>query len=407
MSSRRKELRGCSKKRRRNHRNLWIMGLLAALGIVAGIWISPRRTGDSISVVKAPMPSLDSASSLKDSAWLEARLQILWEELGIPRESVVLLSGSGSPGFPIGLEVQLPKHRGLGAASKALEALGREAPAQVEIRWEREETAARLAVISLNGLVTHKILLLEQDSSKTLGLPEGPKVAVIMDDLGGDQRVFKLLLEMRIPITLAILPGGAQARKMAEEARASGLEVMVHLPMEPKDYPSRNPGPHALMVSMDNQKTAQLIASQLDQFPLAAGVNNHMGSKLTEDPHHMSILMDMLAKRSMYFVDSFTSPNSVAYSMARQKGLRAFRRDIFLDNSRSPDRIKEQFQALMSLTRKRGYGLAICHPYPETLALLPELYELSRSQGVNWVKVSQLPWKSLQDQASLASSRHP
>gem|GEM_PF-499005 len=407
MSPRRKELRGRSKKKKGSPKTLLIMALLAALGILAGIWVAPRRGGESVSVVKAPMPSRDSAPSLKDSAWLEARLQILWEELGIHKESVIAFSGSGSGKSPISLEVRLPKHLALGAASKALEALGREASAHLEIRWEREETAARLAVVSLNGLVTHRILLLEQDSSKAFGPPEEPKVAVIMDDLGEDQRAFKLLLEMRIPITLAILPVGAQARRMAEEAKASGLEVMVHLPMEPKDYPSKKPGPHALMVSMDNQETAKLIASQLDQFPLADGANNHMGSKLTEDPHRMSILMDMLAKRSMYFVDSLTSPNSVAYSMARQKGLIAFRRDLFLDNSRSPDRIKEQFQALTSLARKRGYGLAICHPYPETLALLPELYKLSRSQGISWVKVSQLPRETSQDQAPLASRRAP
>lgn len=405
MSPRRKEPRANSRKRKQNYKSLLIMGMLAGLGILGGIWISPRRGSDLPSVMKAPMPSREWASNAKDSVWLEARLQLLWEELGLPKESIVKLADSGSHKSPTSLEVRLPKHLTLGAASKALETLGREAPAQVEIRWEKEQERARRAVVSLNGLVAYTILLLEQDSSKALGVVQEPKVALIMDDLGDDQRVFSLLAEMGIPITLAFLPGGTQVRRMAEMAKAAGLEVMVHMPMEPKAYPSRNPGPHAIMVSMDEQEVAKLIAFQLKQFPQAAGANNHMGSRLTEDPRHMSILMDMLAQKSLYFVDSLTSPNSVAYSMARQKGLRTHRRDVFLDNSRSSDRIKEQFQLLISLAQKKGYALAICHPYPETLALLPELYKLSLAQGIKWVKVSELPWDSFPNGLPLASRK--
>lgn len=408
MSSGHKDSGARSKKRKPTHRRFLIMGLLVGLGILAGIWISPRRGGEPVSsLVKAPIPSREWVDGLKDSALLGVRLQILWEELGIPKQSVITLSASGGNESSTSLEVRLPKHLSLGSASQALEALGREAPARLEIRWEKEETSARLAVVSLNGSVSHKILLLEQGASQAPGLAEEPKVAVIIDDLGGDQEVLRLLVQMGIPITLAFIPAGIEARRMAELARASGLEVMVHMPMEPKDYPSRNPGPRALMVSMDEQEAVKLIASQLEQFPQAVGANNHMGSKFTEDPRHISVLMDMLAKKSMYFVDSLTTPNSVAYSMARQKGLRAYRRDVFLDNSRSVGQIKKQFQALMSLTCERGYGLAIGHPYPETLSLLPELYKLSRAKGISWVKVSELPRESFQYESPLASSRPP
>ncbi len=381
------------------------MAVLATVGILAGIWLSPQREGLPVSLLKAPMPSQDPLFRAKKPEWVEARLKSLWEDLGIPQENVVRSSGTGTQGLAASLEVQLPKHLTLGSASRALEALGREAAGRMEINWEKEETSARLAVINLDGLVTHRILLREQASFQGPRLQEEPKVALIVDDLGGDQRVFKLLKHMGIPLTLAILPAGEQARQMALEAQAQGLEVMVHMPMEPKAYPSRNPGPHALMAAMDGQEAMRLIASQLDQFPQAVGANNHMGSKLTEDPRHMSVLMDALANRSMYFVDSLTSPNSVAYAMARQKGLRAYRRDVFVDNSRNPDEIKEQFQVLLSLALKRGHALAIAHPYPETLALLPELHRLSKAQGIRWVKVSQLPGESFPNTVPLASSK--
>ena len=330
---------------------------------------------------------------------------MIWDDLGVPPERVVRSSWVPAGGFPVTLEVTLPKNVNLLAASRALEALARDSSAGVGISWVREETALRQAEISLDGVLTHRVILREEKEFTAPQLLDGPKVAVIMDDLGGDERVFKLLLDMAIPITMAMLPGNGQARRMAQEAHARGLEIMVHMPMEPRDYPSRNPGPRALKVSMEGQEALKLIASQLDEFPWASGANNHMGSRLTEDPQRMGMVMEMLAARSMYFVDSLTSPRSVGYTLARQRGLKAYRRDVFLDNARSPERILEQFQNLMRLARSRGYGIGICHPYPETVALLPELHKLSTAEGIRWVKVSELPQESSQRGVPLASSR--
>ncbi len=408
MTPRRKGRGSSPRKRNLPVRNLFLMAFLAGLGVLGGIWLSPHRSGKPVGMVKAPVPSLDSGSGLGDWAWINARLKVLWEDLGIPQENIVSIgSDSSTQMLPANLEVRLPKNVSLGSASRALEALARDPAARLEIRWEKEENTARTAVINLNGSKALTILLLEEPAPMAQGLGREPKIAIIMDDVGQDQRAFRQLMELGIPLTLSILPAGAQAQEMAREANSRGLEVMLHIPMEPKDYPSRKPGPHALMVSMDGQQIARLIQYQLELFPQASGANNHMGSKLTEDLQHMSTLMDVLAKRSMYFVDSLTSPHSVAYSVATQKGLKAYRRDVFLDNIKNPEGIREQFQVAMSLAKKKGHALAICHPYPETLALLPELYRSCLAQGIRWVKVSELSGEFLGQSAPLASRKPP
>jgi hypothetical protein len=100
--------------------------------------------------------------------------------------------------------------------------------------------------------------------------------------------------------------------------------------------------------------------------------------------------MEILAPRGLYFVDSLTTPRSLGFQLAKSRGLRAFRRDVFLDAVQDEEKIRAQFGRLMQMARAQGHAIGICHPYPETLRLLPELAAASRGQGYEWVTVSQL-----------------
>ncbi len=215
-------------------------------------------------------------------------------------------------------------------------------------------------------------------------------MALIMDDLGNGYAPFRVVLELNVPMTLSVLPRRPQSGKMAQEAVSRGMEVMLHLPMEPWGYPEKHPGLGALMFAMSRQEVEHVLLEDLRDLPEAKGVNNHMGSRFTEDRDRMGQVMELLAPRGLYFVDSLTSPRSLGFQLARDGGVRAYRRDLFLDAAPDEEKIRAQCRRLLQIARVQGHAIGICHPYPETLRVLPELVTEARAQGYEWVTVSQL-----------------
>ena len=91
----------------------------------------------------------------------------------------------------------------------------------------------------------------------------------------------------------------------------------------------------------------------------------------------------------MFFVDSFTTHESIAMQIAAESGVAAARRHVFLDNDRSPGALRKEFDRLTALARSKGVAVAIGHPYPETLQFLErELLELD-SSTIMLIPVSQ------------------
>jgi polysaccharide deacetylase 2 family uncharacterized protein YibQ len=130
------------------------------------------------------------------------------------------------------------------------------------------------------------------------------------------------------------------------------------------------------------------VAAGLASVPGAIGVNNHMGSLLTQAPGSMRVLLEALRPRGMFFVDSYTTERSVALRTAQELGVPATRRDVFLDPEPGEAAIAEQWQRLLALARKRGIALAIGHPNPITLAWLERELPTLAAQGITLVRVS-------------------
>jgi polysaccharide deacetylase 2 family uncharacterized protein YibQ len=220
--------------------------------------------------------------------------------------------------------------------------------------------------------------------------PVRPRMAIIMDDLGHEIHSAKTLIDIQIPVTFAILPYTVQAKAVARLAHQNGYEVMLHIPMEPQNYPAIDPGPGALITSMDPLALQNQLRKWLDNLPYVVGGNNHMGSRLTEDSESMASVLEVLRERRMFFVDSRTSASSVAIIEARRSGVPATSRDVFLDNVREVPAIAREIRKLAGMARRRGSAVGICHPYPETLAALRQEAEVLREQGIDVVPVSQL-----------------
>lgn len=223
--------------------------------------------------------------------------------------------------------------------------------------------------------------------TKSQQLPQRPAIAIIIDDLGNQWRYSKRALDLKGDITLAILPFSPFGNRLAQLAEDQGREVILHAPMEPLAHPAWRDG---LRRGMTEQELRRSLADMLNSLPTVRGVNNHMGSALTQERTPMDWVMHELAQRDLYFIDSRTSPSSQALLSARQNAIPSARRDVFLDNIRTPEAIRTQFNTLIRLAHKRGQAIAIGHPYPETLIFLEQ--ELSRLDelGVRLVPASHL-----------------
>lgn len=216
------------------------------------------------------------------------------------------------------------------------------------------------------------------------------RVAIIIDDLGDSLRDGRRVIALPGPVACAILPHTPHARALAQGARDAGKEVMLHLPMEPigEDY---EPGPGVLAHNMGPLEVAYTIDYDLDSVPYVTGINNHMGSRLTAERQPMAAVMRAIARRgNLFFVDSVTTPVSVAAEAARREGIPTLARDVFLDSDPTEAAVEQQLDALLRTARQRGQAVAIAHPHPATLAVLERRLPQLAAQGVELVSPSEL-----------------
>jgi hypothetical protein len=206
-----------------------------------------------------------------------------------------------------------------------------------------------------------------------------PRVALIIDDLGYDRQAAERLMELNAPFTFAILPHSPHQETIARAAHARGLEVMLHLPMEPVEYPDVNPGPGTLLAAMSPDELLRVLEEDLRAVPHIRGVNNHMGSRLTARSEQLYQVFSVLKRRGLYFVDSRTTEETVCRPSARLFELPFAQRDVFIDHVHEPAAVRRQLREMVRTARLKGEAVAIGHPHPVTLAVLrEELPELRR-----------------------------
>jgi polysaccharide deacetylase 2 family uncharacterized protein YibQ len=219
-----------------------------------------------------------------------------------------------------------------------------------------------------------------------------PRLALVIDDLGYMQpELVTRLCSLPVPFSVAVLPYQEFTRDSADIAHRLGKEVMLHLPMEPIGYPGpgRDPGPNAILYNLPEPEVRRRVRLALDDIPHRVGVNNHMGSRITPDRARMGWVLQELKARKLFFVDSRTEKDSVAYDVAEQLGIPAVQRKVFLDDDKAFPEMEKQWDRALKLAEKEGAVLIIGHIYPETVAALEKLVPRSKGQ-VRFVKASDL-----------------
>jgi len=220
----------------------------------------------------------------------------------------------------------------------------------------------------------------EQPEDDMVGMEEDIiRIALIIDDIGYDKKMASALHALEPNISFSVLPWSPFGKTISRMLAEKGAEIMLHLPMEPMEYPTVNPGPGALLTSMPPDVLIAQLEKNLKEVHGVSGVNNHMGSMFTTQANQMNQIFTILKKQDLFFIDSRTAKNSQCRASARLLQVRFAERDVFLDNVQEVAYISGQFEQLKKIARKYGAAIGIGHPYPATLETLK--MELPKLKG--------------------------
>ncbi len=251
----------------------------------------------------------------------------------------------------------------------------------------------RLGLLITTSVVVFHLcsVALAQAPERAISMAHPPRIAIVLDDLGSQYALGlrAISLPRNGPITYAILPHTRYGKRLAELAHRQNDEIILHMPMEPLgDYKPHN---GMLLESMQQRVLIETFRKNLDEIPYISGINNHMGSRLTQTPTHMQWIMEEIKlNNAFFFLDSRTSGKSIAYETAKEYGIPSLKRDIFLDSEQSIEFIEQQFGKLLTTAMRKGHAIAIGHPYPETLFVLEKYLPMLNDLGFHLVSLSDL-----------------
>jgi polysaccharide deacetylase 2 family uncharacterized protein YibQ len=270
--------------------------------------------------------------------------------------------------------------------------LANENPAGYQLLSYVDGSKTNFLLILRQGCVLGSMRLHWIGPEKVRAIPQlpSPQIAIIIDDMGMSLPIARQFVQLSVPLTFSIFPYAPYAREVARLFQDAGQQVMLHVPMQPHGYPDVDPGPGALLDSMDDQLLLSCFNRELAAVPGIVGINNHMGSRLTENRHIMALFMHCLHDKPLFFIDSRTTAATVAFDEAVKAGIPAGQRDVFLDNVKDEQYILAQIKKLVSIARIKKTAVGIGHPYPETVAALHHLKRMAQNARVELVLVGKL-----------------
>jgi polysaccharide deacetylase 2 family uncharacterized protein YibQ len=230
-------------------------------------------------------------------------------------------------------------------------------------------TAPRFEIYPKNDIPPHKPV----PKTKPEVLSKLPQVAIIIDDIGYDENIAQKFLDLDAVLTFSILPHSTHDKRIAKIAHSKGFDVMLHLPMEPNEYPLINPGPGVLLTSMSPNQLINQLNEDLDSVPFIDGVNNHMGSKMTTIAPQLNQIFSILKKRGLFFIDSRTTVDTLCGPSAKLLQVPFAQKDVFIDHIPEPDFVRKTIHRLIKIAENHGEAVGIAHPHAVTYEVLREM----------------------------------
>lgn len=280
-----------------------------------------------------------------------------------------------------------------------------EEPTEIEATYEEELPED---VIEASDVYTSKIYSMHIIPSRKPPHFEIPVIAVVIDDMGISLKRTADIASLRAPLTASFLTYGRRLAEQIKNSRHAGQEIMIHVPMEAKS--NIDTAPDVLTTRMSAGEIKQNLSAMLGKFDNIQGINNHMGSKLTEDKERMIAVMEILKENNLFFLDSKTSAASRAEQAAAETGVAYAHRHVFIDNNNDKAYILGQLKKAENIACKNGYAIAIGHPKTQTYAALKEWLPALDDKKLRLVPLSQIirvlhPQSKFRQSAPASSAR--
>lgn len=214
------------------------------------------------------------------------------------------------------------------------------------------------------------------------------RVAILIDDCGGQIEPLKTLLDTNLPFSYAILPNKQYSTEALNMIKSKGRVAMLHLPMEAMG----NAREEEITINVVDGPKEQAAKTRklIETLPGVIGVNNHQGSKATSDPYTMKAVLKEIKNKGMFFIDSRTATTSVARDVARSMSVSTARNDIFLDNKPDVEYIRGKIYEAFARAERNGSIIAICHARPATAACWSKYRDEFKASGIEFVSVTSL-----------------
>lgn len=215
-----------------------------------------------------------------------------------------------------------------------------------------------------------------------------PSIAFVIDDIGHEITLDRVVDKLGHKITYAILPHLRYSRFYGEKSKHTGADVILHLPLESEL--GIYPGPGLITSTMPTNEILRLVHENLASIPNHIGGNSHMGSLGTSDARLMQVILPEFKRRGLFFLDSYTSTRSLVVPIAHDLHVPVLRRDVFLDNVEQREPIRKQIRQTAQVALKSGFAIAIGHYKKNTLEVIAEEIPKLEKEGFQIVKLSDL-----------------
>lgn len=362
---------------------------LAAVGLVGGVLALTAWAQTPEARMRLADHGLPGQESFARNR-LQTTLHTAFATNGVHPDSVIV--ERGWRGAPNVIRLQAPTNLvelNL-AVTEAVEGAGGRV-----LRGERHEDSSgewlELRLGTGAGMTHRLVARRERIAPEPPPLPAG-RLALVIDDLGHNlDAVTRRAIQLPAPVTYAILPERGLSRRVLTEVRRAGKQALLHMPMEPEAGSPVGPGEPAIRDGMESSEIRAAVARSLDGLPGVVGVNNHMGSRATRSRSAMDAVMEEIRVRGLIFLDSRTTPMTVAHLAATARGIPNLRNDLFLDvDTEDPAEIRRRLERLLEIARERGWAIGIGHVHPNTIAVLEEFLPTVDPADVELVPLSEL-----------------
>ena len=356
-------------RKKKSGKWFWVASLLLVIGIY---WLFQFINNDLI-------PKMSSFNK-KTVAASELRTQVLKTlfYLGIAEDWV---QRNGRE-----LQIQIPKDLHTLVIYQKVAQVIEDAGGTITQGREDPRTGGLTFSYALNRKSIDKIRLIPNaDLVRTAG-----KIAIVIDDFGYNRNAtVEEFLNLPFTLTYAIIPGLPYSKKIANRLHQLGKPIIIHMPMEPMQGKVETDG-YTLLTNLLPEQIRERMRLAIQEVPYAHGVNNHMGSLATTDSLLLTAAFAEIKKQGYFYIDSRTSPRSIAYELAKKAGIPALRNTLFLDAIDDSAHVAMKLNRLVEVAKRESYAIGIGHPKKNTLSALKEILPILQIQGFQFIKAEDL-----------------